>query len=621
MELSAPLLLVIIAIASLAAQWLAWLTRLPAILPLLVMGILLGPVSHVLQPDALFGDLLFPLVSLSVAIILFEGALTLRFDEIRGLGGVVRNLVSVGMLVTFIVVSLACWGILKLPPELAALVGAVTVVTGPTVIAPLMRVVRPNAAINQVLRWEGIVIDPVGAIFTLLVFEFITLRQQAGSLLHLPGTLAWTVGVGLAAGALFGWLLGTALKRVWIPGYLQNFGVLAVVLLTFGVSNALADESGLLAVTVMGIWLANMRDLDISDILAFKEELSALLISALFVILASRLDLLAIKEMGWPLLGLLLVVQFVARPLCIMASTLGSALTWRDRTLLCWIAPRGIVAAAVGSLFALTLQRNGYQGADRLVTVVFAIIIGTVVLQSLTSAWLARLLRVQQSKPKGVMIIGANAVARTLAKALIKQNIPVLVTDNSWEYYRQARMEGLPAYYGNAWSEHAENYLDLSGTAQVLALSPNRHQNALAVYHFSHLFGDERVWAIRSGSALKGRSSSSESARFRRNERLFSEEVTWSRMSSLLSRGAVVKATRLNANFGWLEYLEKHRGIIPLFALREDGCPVPLNGKSSPPLPCTLIALVEQPGSGNGASAGKSAPPSANAEISSNSGH
>lgn len=592
MELSVPLLLVIITISSLAAQWLAWLIRLPAILPLLLFGLILGPLTGVLNPDALFGDLLFPIVSLSVAIILFEGALTLRFDEIRGLGGVVRNLVSVGMLVTFGVISFTCWWLLDLAPELAALVGAVTVVTGPTVIAPLMRVVRPNTAINQVLRWEGIVIDPVGAIFTLLVFEFITLRQEAWSQLHLLIIFGQTVVVGLATGALFGWLLGTALKRVWLPGYLQNFAVLAIVLLTFGLSNALADESGLLAVTVLGIWLANMRDVDVSDIVAFKEELSAILISALFIILAARLDMGGLLAMGWPLVALLLVVQFIARPLCIAISTVGSTLSWRDKLLLSWISPRGIVAAAVSSLFALTLQRNGYEGADKLVSIVFAIIIGTVVLQSLTSAPLAKLLRVQQRKPRGVLIIGANTVARTLAHSLVKQNVPVLLTDNSWEYYRLARMEGLPAYYGNAWSEHAENYLDLSDISQVLALSPNRHQNALAVYHFSHIFGSEKVFAIRSGSALKGRGSN-ESARFRRHEKLFSEEVTWGNFSSQLAKGSSIKATRLNENFGWLEYLEKNRGVIPLFARLEDGKIIALNGKTTPTLPCTLIALVQ----------------------------
>ncbi|WP_134705672.1 sodium:proton antiporter [Rahnella sp. CJA17(1/100)] len=591
MLLSAPLMLVIIGLGSLLAQWLAWLLKIPAILPLLLLGVVLGPVTHLVMPDVLFGELLFPLVSISVAIILFEGALTLRLDEVRGLGGVVRNLVTTGMLVTFAVISLACWWLLGFEPELAALVGAVTVVTGPTVIAPLMRVVRPNAAINQVLRWEGIVIDPVGAIFTLLVFEFITLRQHAESLMHLLWTLGETLAVGLVLGPVFGYVLGVALRRVWIPAYLQNLGVLAVMLTAFGLSNAIADESGMLTVTVMGIWLANMRDVDTTDILAFKEELSAILISALFIILAARLDIEALIAMGWPLIVLLLVVQFVARPLCIAVSTWRSSLHWRDRLLLCWIAPRGIVAAAVSSLFALTLQRMNYPQADKLVTVVFAVIIGTVVLQSLTSRAIARGLRVQQKAPRGVLIIGANGVARMLAKVLMKQDIPVRLTDSSWEYYRQARMDGIPAYYGNAWSEHAENYLDLSSTAQVLALSPNRHQNALAVYHFSHIFGREKVFAVRSGAAPKG-GRSRESSRFQRHEVLFSTEATYSKLSSLIARGAVIKATQLNESFGWIDYLEKNSGVLPLFAVRENHSLTILKEGNIPPVPCTLIALV-----------------------------
>ena len=588
MEFSVPILLVIITIASLLAQWVAWRLRVPAILPLLLMGMLLGPGLHVLQPDILFGTLLFPLVSLSVAIILFEGALTLRFEEIRGLGGVVRNLVTIGLLITFAVISLSCWGILGLTPQISALIGAVTVVTGPTVIAPLMRVVRPTAAINQVLRWEGIVIDPVGAIFTLLVFEFITLQEQTGTSLHLLGMLAKTLTCGLITGAAFGVFLGNALKRGWLPNYLQNFAVLSIVLLTFGLSNSLADESGLLAVTVLGIWLANMREVELSEIIEFKEELSAILLSALFIILAARLDIKALWDMGWPLLILLVIVQFIARPLCILASTWRSSLHWRDKLLLCWIAPRGIVAAAVSSLFALTLQDKGYQGAEQVVTVVFAIIIGTVVLQSLTSSRLARRLGVQQRKPQGVLIIGANTVARTLALALKKLEIPVQLSDNSWEYYRLARMEGLPTYYGNVWSEHAENYLNLSGVRQVIALSPNRHQNALATLHFGHIFGKNRVFSIRTGAATKGRSEKQV-----RHEQLFSHEMTWARLSSLLARGAVVKVTRLNENFGWQDYLATNPGATPLFAKKEDDVLMPMNNGIAPPEPCTLIAIIE----------------------------
>lgn len=588
MALPVPFLLVIIAIASLLAQWLAWRLRLPSILPLLLIGVLLGPVLHILEPDQLFGPLLFPLVSLSVAIILFEGALTLRFDEIRGLGGVVRNLVTTGMLVTFSVISLACWGILGLTPSISVLIGSVTVVTGPTVIAPLMRVVRPTAAINNVLRWEGIVIDPVGAIFTLLVFEFITLNEQTRTLSHLLAMLVQILICGLVSGALSGMFLGNALKRGWIPRYLQNFAVLAFVLLTFGLSNVLADESGMLAVTVLGIWLANTRDLEIADILEFKEELSAILLSALFIILAARVDIHSLWDMCRPLLLLLLVVQFIARPLNILVSTWRSPLHWHDKLLLCWIAPRGIVAAAVSSLFALTLQKDGRQGADQIVTVVFAIITGTVVLQSLSGAWLARRLGVQQKKPQGVLIVGANTAARTLAHALKKLNIPVQLSDNSWEFHRLARMEGLPTYYGNAWSEHAETYLNISEIRQVIALSPNRHQNALVMLHFRYILGKNRVFSIRAGQGTKGRGENEV-----KHAQLFDPEMTWARLSSLIAKGAVVKVTRLNENFGWEEYRKMNPGAIPLFARKEGGELLPLNSKIPPPQPGMLVAIVE----------------------------
>ncbi|MFT4269921.1 MAG: sodium:proton antiporter [Pantoea sp.] len=593
MELSVPLLLVIIGFTSLVAQWIAWLIRLPAILTLLLCGILLGPVTQILKPDALFGNLLFPLVSLAVAIILFEGALTLRFSDVKGLGRVIRNLVTVGMLATFVVVSLACWGILQLTPEISALIGAVTVVTGPTVIAPLMRVVRPNAAINQILRWEGIVIDPVGAIFTLLVFEFITLRQETNTWFHLLATLIKTLSVGVLLGGIAGWLLGNALKRAWIPVYLQNFAVLAVILASFGLSNAIADEAGLMTVTVAGVWLANMRDVDISDILAFKEELSAILISALFIILAARLDLHSLMQMGWPLLGMLLIVQLVARPLCIVLATLGSQLKVREKLLLSWIAPRGIVAAAVSSLFALTLERNGYPGANQLVTVVFAVIIGTVVIQSLTSSPLARLLKVQQRKPRGVMITSADEVARSFGIALKKIGIPVQLADNNWEYCRLARMEGLPAYYGNPWSEHAENSLDISSIAQVFALSPDQHRNALSVYHFSHLLGSEHVFTVRSDAGDKA-SSTTRKSRFGRQTRLLGAGITWEKLNQLLSTGGYLKATNLNENFGWTDYLEKNHGVVPLFALNEAGFLIALSGEAMPPLPFTLVALVRE---------------------------
>ena len=371
-----------IALISLLAQWLAWSVRVPAILFLLLSGLLLGPVTGLLDPDQLLGDLLFPLVSLSVAIILFEGALTLHLTELKGIGKVVRNLCSTGMVTSFAVIGAASYFLLGLDWRVAMVLGAVLVVTGPTVIAPMLNVIRPVREVDKILRWEGIVIDPIGALFAVLVFEAVRLGSQGDLVGHTLLALAKTVGVGSLIGVGAGWLTTLLIRKDWLPVSLHKFGVLALVLVTFTLSDWLSHESGLLAVTVFGIWLANQEGLDLEEVLAFKEDLAVILISSLFILLAARLDLAQLWQLGPMVLALLCVVQFVARPLCILVSTRGSDLPWRARALLAWIAPRGIVAAAVSASFAISMHEAGIEDADKLVPLVFAVIIFTVVLQS-----------------------------------------------------------------------------------------------------------------------------------------------------------------------------------------------------------------------------------------------
>lgn len=373
-----------IGLAALCSQWLAWRLRLPAILFLLLSGILAGPVLGVLDPGALFGHLLFPLTSLAVALILFEGSLTLQLSEWREIGSVVRRMVTLGALATWVVIALATHLLLGFSWELAVLFGSLTLVTGPTVIVPMLRVVRPRASVANILRWEGIVIDPIGALAAVVTFSFIVSRDQGGWSQSLA-TFAGVIGCGTLLGVLGGWALGVVLRRHWLPEYLHNLAALAAVLGVFIASNLLVHESGLLAVTLMGMWLANMRGVDVKPILHFKENLSVLLISGLFILLAARLDLKALLALGPATLALLAVIQFIARPLNIGLSTLGSALGWRERALLAWIAPRGIVAAAVSAIFALRLQEHGDPNAQLLVPLTFLVIIGTVVLQSATA--------------------------------------------------------------------------------------------------------------------------------------------------------------------------------------------------------------------------------------------
>lgn len=329
MDLSITSSLALIGLLSLACQLLGWRLRLPAILPLLIVGLLLGPGLNVLNPDAIFGEVLFPLISLGVAIILFEGALTLNFKEIRGHGRMVTHLVSVGMLITWACIVVGAYYFVNFSWPLAALFGALVVVTGPTVIVPMLRSIQPKASLGSILRWEGIVIDPIGALFAVLVYEYIV--SSADPTGHVLFALGLTLAIGLSLGIIGGHLIAKMLQGHWVPHYLRNVAVLTLMLAAFSFSNDLSEESGLLTVTIMGIWLANVKGLDIEDIIEFKETLTVLLISALFILLASRLDSGAFLSIGWGGIGLLAVVMLVARPLSVWISGIGTDLSSADK--------------------------------------------------------------------------------------------------------------------------------------------------------------------------------------------------------------------------------------------------------------------------------------------------
>ena len=425
-----------------ACQWIAWRVKLPAILFLLLTGIAAGPILGVLDTNALLGDLLVPIVSIAVAIILFEGSLTLRFRELRGHGTVVTNLVTFGVAVTWTIAGLAAWLILGWDPYLAALFGAIVTVSGPTVVMPLLRTVRPNAAVASVLRWEAILIDPLGALLALVVFEFIVAAQASEGLLHAARTFGLALAAGTALGAAGGQFLGMAIRARKIPDFLRNYAGLAAALAVFAAAEAVKGESGLLAVTVMGVWLANMRQVELQDVLSFKESLTLVLVAALFIVLAARLDIEKLYALGWGALLVFAVIQFVGGPLRSFLSSVGSKLDFREKLYLGWVFPRGIVAAAISAIFALRLEESGMVGADSLVPLVFMIIIGTVVLQSISARPLARWLDVAEPPPTGVLIVGANRAAILIAEALRDLDIRVLITDSHWAGVREARMRG-----------------------------------------------------------------------------------------------------------------------------------------------------------------------------------
>jgi len=580
---------------AIACQWLAWRLKLPAIIFLLLAGVAAGPLNGWLRPDALLGELLFPFVSLSVAIILFEGSLTLKFHEITGLQHVVQNMLTIGMLVTWGVTAAATRLVMDFSWEVAFLFGAVMVVTGPTVIVPMLRTVRPKASVAGILRWEGILIDPIGATVAVLVYEFII--SGGGR----PGLGNWFTGfgeivlIGALLGAGAGYLFGIILRRHWIPTYLHNVATLALVFAVFVLSNHLHEESGLLTVTVMGIWLANMKWVDVEEILHFKESLSVILISILFILLAARMTFAEFADLGPGELVVFGIIQLLARPLNVMVSTVGSKITWPERLLLAWIAPRGIVAAAVSALFAMKLDSLGYADARLLVPMTFMVIIGTVLLQSATARPIADWLNVAEPEPRGFLIIGANPVARAVAGKLVEAGFRARLVSTNWANIIETKMQGLPTYYGNPISEHAERNLDLVGIGRLLAMTPSEDQNALTALHYRMEFGPDAIYSLQT-KTTKAAGEKMKAAVKRRGRTLFGSKVTFGMLASILAKGGEIKITKLTEKFGFDEFKKAHAAkTIPMFAIdpRDRIHVFTAEGSPEPEAGWTLISLVE----------------------------
>ncbi len=586
-----------IIVLGILAQWLAWRWHLPAILLLLVFGFAAGPVFNILHPDTLFGEVLFPLVSVSVAIILFEGGLNLKFSEVRQTEGVISSLVTIGILVTWILASVGAKLFVGMGWETAILLGAILVVTGPTVIIPLLRQVRPAGNVGTIIKWEGIVNDPFGAILAVIVFEVIVAAEIHGGSIILWGALkAFVFGslIGIA-GAI---LMVLLLRRYLVPDFLQNPVSLMVVVITYFASDVLQPESGLLAVTVMGVALANQRFVSIRHILEFKENLRVVLISSLFIILAARLP---VAEMSFANVGPWLFVAFlivIVRPAAVFVSTLRSNLKRREKLFLSWMAPRGIVAAAVSSVFGIRLMESGVAGAELLGPVTFQVIIATVAIYGLTAPWVARRLKLAQPNPQGVLLGGAHFWARQIGRVLKDEGFEVAVIDSNWGNITEARRDGCRSYYGSLLAEDILNRLQLSGIGRFLALTPNEEVNSLAALHFVDIFGRSEVFQLPKPSVDKDAGNKKRTAMpaHLRGRYLFDEKATYEYLTSRFRAGAIVKRTPLTDEFDYSDYRNMYgSSAIPLFVITDDGDlrVVTVEDEPNPKPGQTLISIVD----------------------------
>lgn len=573
-----------ILIFGIGAQWVAWRFKLPAILLLLVSGIMAGPVFGLLNPDLLMGDLLAPFISVSVAIILFEGGLSLRFSELENVGGVIGNLVSIGVFATWGITALSAYFLLPFDWELAVLLGAILVVTGPTVIIPLLRQVRPSGQVGSILKWEGIIIDPIGAMLAVLVFEVILSTSISAAtsvaVMSIVKTIFFGTLVGLAGAALIYFLL----KRHLLPDFLQNPINLMVVVTVFTISNILQNESGLWATTLMGIALANQKSAQIHHIIEFKENLRVLLLSALFILLAARIELSSLLEnFNWSFAAFLAILIIIARPVGVYVSTMFSDINWREKLFLCWMAPRGVVAASISSIFAISLVQNGFALADQLVAVVFLVIIGTVTIYGLPAAWVAKKLGVAKPVPNGLLIIGAHDWALKIAEAISNEGFKVLVADSNRQNIANARKLDVETYHGNILSEFALEELDLDGIGHLLSLTPNDEVNSLAALRYEQVFGRSHVFQLAPN--IRGEVENKEVSSHLSGRILFHERLNYKYISTIINSVTDIQVQKLDDTESANAFNEAiGEEYIPLFIITSDQTIKPFSIQN-PPVP------------------------------------
>lgn len=510
-----------IVVLGIFSQWLAWRAKIPSILPLVIIGLLIGPVSTlwtadgtkliepIYKPDigkGMFpGEFLYHFVSLAIGVILFEGGLTLKRRELKTIGPTIGKLITIGTIVTLVGGGIAAHLLLNLSWPIAFQFSALIIVTGPTVIAPILRNVPLRRKLSSILKWESIIIDPIGATIAVLIFEFIHSGAPLGDFTsHAFLGFLQVVLSGLILGVIAAYLLFFLIKKEWVPLYLLNVFTLALVLAVFVISDMLANESGLLSVVVMGMVLGNLKVPNFRDVLVFKESISVLLISILFIVLAAQIDIEDMLLIWDPRCFLLLgVVVFVLRPLGVLLSARRSELNLEEKLFIAWIGPRGIVAAGVASLFGYKLQEKGIPGAEYITPLVFLIVLATVLLNASTARPIAYYLKVTLPTSNGILIVGANEAARVIAAYLQANNRHVVLVDNNASNVDKALEMGLEAFQVNVYTEDLGQYIELLDIGYLIAMTANHDLNLFVVEKYKDVFGELGTFRLLSPEEMK----------------------------------------------------------------------------------------------------------------------
>lgn len=500
-----------IIILGIIAQWFAWRFKMPAILPLILIGLIVGPLSTLVSDDGtkwlepvwngtegLFpGERLFNFVSLAIGIILFEGGLTLKKEEILNVGPVILKLITLGSIITFIGAGIAAHYIFYLSWDISFLFSALIIVTGPTVIAPILRNIPLKKDISTVLKWESILIDPIGALVAVLVFEFISVGSGYEYTKEALVEFAKIVIIGISIGFTFAYGLFYGIKNRLIPHYLLNVATLASVLFVFVLSDFFAHESGLLSVVIMGMVLGNKKAKELKDILYFKESISVLLISILFILLSANINISDLFLLyNWESLILFAVVILILRPLGVFLSTINSGLKTNEKIFISWVGPRGIVAAGIASLFGLKLTMQGEPGAQYITPLVFMIVLGTVVLNATTARLFAKVSGVFLKSSDGILIAGASSFSRLIGSYLKENGRRVVLIDSNPKSIEKARALGLEAIEGNVYSDDLIDNIELNDVGYLLALTASASVNRFVLERFSENYGERGAFRL-----------------------------------------------------------------------------------------------------------------------------
>ncbi|MGI8313473.1 cation:proton antiporter [Halobacillus mangrovi] len=545
----------LIGILGVGSQWVAWRFRLPAIVVMSIVGLLAGPVLGIMNPEEDFGDLYKPIISLAVAVILFEGSLNLDFKEVRGLGRPVFRIVTIGAFLSWILGALAAHYVAGLSWAVAFVIGGLFIVTGPTVILPLLRQAKLKPRPAKILKWEGIIVDPIGALLAVFAFEIIEFilgtDVNPSALFTFFLASVFAVLLGLACGKGVGWMFETG----YVPEFLKSPVVFTVVIACFTIADEVTHETGLLSVTAMGMTLANMHISSIADMRHFKENISLLLISTIFVMLTASLTQETLVEIfNIQTIGFVLLMLFIVRPLSIFISTWGTDLSKSEKLLVGWIAPRGIVALTVASYFSSILLDSGFEDASILISITFALVFTTVVAHGFSIGWLSKKLGLSMEGPPGVLISGGSPFSTGVAKVLEELKVPVLIADSSWERLSKARSTGIKSYHGEILSEQTEYYLDMTPYEYLIAATELDSYNALVCTTFVPEFGRNNLFQLslsnREGDNLEGLVHTIG------GRVLFKEGASWEELNDMVENGYVFRKTNITEQYTYKKYLE-----------------------------------------------------------------